>query len=95
MLTDAEAEIIGVQVGLTVTYHETMADADNNVNPLASPYNNIVVNTQTVYARVESATIATDCATIVELVLIVNPDPQIELDLTPLQECDDNTDGLA
>ena len=94
-LTDADAEITGGVPGLTVTYHETLADAENNVNALASPYNNIVVNTQTVYARVESATIATDCATIVELVLIVNPDPQIELDLTPLEECDDDTDEIA
>lgn len=95
MLTDADAEIIGVQIGLTVTYHETMADAENNVNPLASPYNNIVVNTQTVYARVESATIATDCATIVPLVLNVYPEPQIELDPSALEVCDDNTDEIA
>jgi gliding motility-associated-like protein len=95
MLTDAEAEIIGVQVGLIVTYHETMADADNNVNPLASPYNNIVVHTQTVYARVESVTIATDCATIVPLVLNVYPEPQIELNPSALEVCDDNTDEIA
>lgn len=94
-LTDADLEITGGVPGLTVTYHETLADAENNVNPLSSPYNNIVVNTQTLYARVESATIVTDCATIVELVLIVNPDPQITLDLTPLEECDDNTDGFT
>ena len=94
-LTDADNEITGGAAGLTVTYHETLADAENNVNPLVSPYNNIVINTQTVYARVESATIATDCATIVALVLIVNPDPQIELDLTALEECDDDTDGIT
>ena len=50
-----------------------MADADNNVNALVSPYNNIVEDQQTIYVRVESATIATDCATIVELILIVQP----------------------
>ncbi|MGG5486792.1 T9SS type B sorting domain-containing protein [Gaetbulibacter sp. PBL-D1] len=95
-LTDADNEITGGVPGLTVTYHETMADANNNVNPLASPYNNIVVNTQTVYARVESATIATDCATIVDLVLIVNPTPQLGAGPTPLQVCDDaSSDGFA
>jgi len=93
-LTDAEAEITGGAAGLTVTYHETMADADNNVNMLTSPYNNIVVNMQTIYVRVESATIATDCASFVELVLIVNPTPQIT-DPTPLEICDDNADGQA
>jgi gliding motility-associated-like protein len=94
-LTDADTEITGGAPGLTVSYHETMADADNNVNALTSPYNNIVVNTQTLYVRVESATIATDCATIVELVLIVNPTPQIE-DPSPLEVCDDASgDGFA
>lgn len=80
--------------GLTVTYHETMSDADNNVNALASNYTNIVAYTQTIYVRVESATIATDCATIVELQLIVNDTPPI-VDPTPLEVCDDDTDGIA
>uniref|UniRef100_UPI0006E299E0 PKD domain-containing protein n=1 Tax=Lacinutrix mariniflava TaxID=342955 RepID=UPI0006E299E0 len=97
MLSDTEAEITGGAPGLTVTYHETMADADNNVNALASPYNNIVVNTQTIYIRVESSTIATDCATFVDLILTVNPTPQITTAavLTPLEVCDDNADGFA
>ncbi|MBT8272853.1 MAG: T9SS type B sorting domain-containing protein, partial [Bacteroidia bacterium] len=92
-LSDADMEITGGAAGVTVSYHETQADAENDVNALSSPYNNIVVNTQTVYARVESATIATDCYTIVELVLIVNPDPQIE-DADALVDCDDNADGF-
>jgi len=96
-LTDSEAEITGGATGLTVTYHETMADADNNINALTSPYNNIVVDTQTIYVRVESSTIATDCATFVELILNVNPEPQITTAdiLTPLEVCDNDADGLA
>jgi len=96
-LTDAEAEITGGASGISVTYHETPTDAINNVNALTSPYNNIVVNTQTIYVRVESATIATDCATFVDLILVVNPEPQIiqDADLTPFEVCDDNTDGFA
>ncbi|MEZ4803300.1 MAG: choice-of-anchor L domain-containing protein [Gelidibacter sp.] len=66
------------RAGPTVSYHETMADAENNVNPLSSPYSNIVSYSQTVYVRVESATIATDCATIVELQLVSTTPPQIE-----------------
>ncbi|WCO02430.1 T9SS type B sorting domain-containing protein [Psychroserpens ponticola] len=94
-LTDADTEITSGDPALTVSYHETMADADNNVNALGSPYNNIVEDQQTIYVRVESATIATDCATIVELILIVHPTPQIE-DPTPLEECDDvSADGFA
>ena len=51
--------------------------------------------TQTIYVRVESATIATNCPTVVELLLIVEPTPQIE-DPTPLEACDDaSADGIA
>uniref|UniRef100_UPI0026343F22 choice-of-anchor L domain-containing protein n=1 Tax=Winogradskyella sp. TaxID=1883156 RepID=UPI0026343F22 len=67
-LDDSDNEITGGAPGLTVTYHETFANADNNVDAIDTSvdYNNIVVDAQTLYARVESATIATDCATIVE-----------------------------
>src|SRR5690606_10733844 len=94
-IASTENEITGGVAGLSVTYHETLANAENGVNELSSPYDNIVANTQTIYVRVESATIATDCATIVELVLTVNPTPQIE-DPTPLEVCDDAlADGFA
>jgi len=93
-LTDAEAEINGGDNTLVVTYHETLADSENDVNALTSPYNNIVVNQQTIYVRIESPTISTNCASFVELVLIVNPTPEIT-DPTPLEVCDDNADGYA
>ena len=94
-LTDADDEITGGQTGLTVTYHETQADAENNVNSLASPYNNIVVYTQTIYVRVESSTIATSCATYLELLIVVNDVPQIATDPDPLEVCDNDADGFA
>ncbi|NNE32636.1 MAG: T9SS type B sorting domain-containing protein [Winogradskyella sp.] len=96
-LTDADNEITGGSAGLTVTYHETYANADNGVDAIDTTvdYGNIVVNTQTLFARVESATIATDCASIVELQLIVEPTPQLVAP-TPLEVCDDiSADGFA
>ena len=36
-----------------VTYHETLVDAQANVNMLASPYSNIIAPAQNLYARVE------------------------------------------
>jgi gliding motility-associated-like protein len=96
-LTDADNEITGGSAGLTLSYHETLANANNNVDAIDTSvtYNNIVVNMQMLYARVESATIATDCATVVELQLIVEPTPQL-LDPTPLEACDDiSADGFA
>jgi len=96
-LTDAENEITAGAGGLDVTYHETMANADNGVDAIDTSvnYSNIVTNTQTIYVRVESNTIATDCATIVELELIVEPTPQL-IAPTPLEVCDDTAaDGFA
>lgn len=95
-LTSKDLEITGGDPTLTVSYHDTMANASNNVDALVSPYNNIMANTQTVYARVESSTIATNCETIVELDLIVNPTPQLGAVPTPLVVCDDASgDGFA
>ncbi len=95
MLTDSDTIISGGDPTLTVTYHETQSDADTNVNALSSPYNNIVAYNQTLYVRVESATIATDCATFVVLDLIVYNTPIIPDPITPLELCDDNTDGFT
>ena len=95
MLTDSDVIITGGDPTLMVTYHETQANADNNANPLSSPYDNIVAYNQTLYVRVESATIATDCATFLELDLIVYDTPVIADPITPLELCDDNTDGFT
>ncbi len=96
MLTDVNDEVTN-DPSLEISYHETFVNADLGVDAIDTSvlYNNIVAWNQTVYVRVESATIATDCETIVELQLIVEPTPQIE-DPTPLEECDDiSGDGIA
>ena len=94
ILTDSDDLITGSAAGVTVTYHETLSDANTGANPLASPYNNVVIDTQTIYARVESATVVTDCATIIDLVLNVYPTPQL-LTPTALELCDDNLDQVV
>jgi len=95
MLTDSELEITGGAAGLTVTYHETPSDAQNSVNAQSSPYNNIVAYNQTIYVRIESSTIATDCASFVELELEVYDTPDITDPPTPLEVCDNDADGFA
>ena len=65
------------QTGLTITYHETQADALNNVNAIIGEYNNIVAYEQTIFIRVESSTVVTDCATYLDVLLVVNDVPQI------------------
>ena len=96
-LTDADVEITGGALGLTVTYHETPENAESGSDAIDTllDYGNITADMQTLYARVESATIATDCYTIEELELIVEPTPQL-LEPEALEECDDiSADGLA
>ena len=83
------------QSGLTISYHETEADAENNVNAIVGEYNNIVAYEQTVYIRVESSSVATDCGTILSMNLIVNDVPQINTEPSSLFLCDDNTDGFG
>ena len=94
MLTDKDFEISGGVSGVTISYHENLSDAENEINALSSPYTNVDINIQTVFARVENPAVSTLCASIVELVLVVNPTPQL-LDPTPLEVCDDDTDEFA
>ena len=83
------------QTGLTITYHETQADAENNVNSIIGEYNNINPYTQTVFIRIESSTVVTDCATYLDVLLVVNDVPQINMESSSLEVCDDDTDGFG
>ncbi|RRJ91812.1 choice-of-anchor L domain-containing protein, partial [Flavobacterium macacae] len=91
LLSSKTGEIAAGNAGLVVTYHETLTNAQNNVLPLGASYTNINAWTQTVYARVTNAG-ATDCATIVELVLVVNPRP-VPNAISNYELCDTVTPG--
>ena len=76
-----------------VSFHETQADADNNVNAIVNTgtYINKVKDQQTIYVRVGFAN--SSCYNTVALVLKVNKTPAI----TPvriLKVCDINNDGV-
>ncbi len=90
MLSDLDAEITGGASGLDVTYHETQINADTGVNAIDTSfdYENIVQDAQTLYARIESSTITTACATIVVVELIVEETPQLTVP-SALEFCDD------
>jgi len=93
-LTLADEDVVnGNPAGnLEVSYHETLADAQNNVNPLASPYANVDPFNQTVYVRLSDT--ATGCYSTTTLQLFVLDSPLIA-DPDPLVVCDDDGDGLA
>ncbi|WP_430412233.1 choice-of-anchor L domain-containing protein [Kordia sp.] len=95
-IRSTESEITGgvIPGQVTVTYHETPEDADNNVNMLADSYTNINAYNQTIYVRVEN--VLTGCFNVVLLDLIVHDSPEIAaMDATFLAECDADTDGIA
>ena len=93
-LTDADEDVVnGNPSGnLVVSYHETLADAQNGVNPLLSPYANVDPFLQTVYVRLLD--IATGCYSTTTLLLIVQDSPLIN-DPAPLVVCDDDGDGFT
>ncbi|MEH6537162.1 MAG: choice-of-anchor L domain-containing protein, partial [Psychroserpens sp.] len=89
-LTLRDAEILGAQTNMTVTYHETQADAYNGVNTQASPYSNISPNSQTLFVRLEGDN--SGCYDTVELVLLVNPIPSVGT-ISNYELCDSNIPG--
>ncbi|WP_188443385.1 CARDB domain-containing protein, partial [Planktosalinus lacus] len=85
-------EISGGDPSISVSFHETITNAQNNVLPLSSPYNNIVQYVQTVYAR--ASNLKTGCSSLIALELQVLDSPQIE-DPSPLVQCDYNSNGTS
>ncbi|MCF6308080.1 MAG: T9SS type A sorting domain-containing protein [Flavobacteriaceae bacterium] len=76
-LTDKDLEIIGGEPGVSLSYHETQIDAELGIGALTDPYVNIQTPIHTIFARVEN--FVTGCFAIVELDLIVQPTPEINL----------------
>jgi gliding motility-associated-like protein len=91
-LTQAGAEVINGQTGLTVTYHNTQIAAQNGVNAIGNP-SNFYSFVATVYISVIQTGTSTNCRTVVPVQLIVHPRPAIPV-MTPYELCDDNTDGV-
>ncbi|MFK7781403.1 hypothetical protein, partial [Psychroserpens sp.] len=73
-LDNKTSEILGGNQNptLTVTYHETLSDAEGFFNVLSPIYTNTIPFAQTVYARVSQNT--GDCYDIITLDLVVNTD---------------------
>ena len=91
-LSQKTGEILNGQTGIVVSYHETIEDAENNVNGITDLYTNTTADNQTLHVRLEDN--ETGCAATTTLDLIVNPIPEI---ITPpvLEVCDANYDGIT
>ncbi|MDC0858299.1 T9SS type B sorting domain-containing protein [Flavobacteriaceae bacterium] len=96
-LTDKDDEIIGGEPGVEVSYYETRFAAEQALDPLVSPYTNIVTPSQIIYARAEFpvALGGTGCFKITELELIVVPTPVIPVEMEDLVICDGDGDEIV
>lgn len=80
-------EIVSDPTDLTISFHTSLDDANNDVNPILTP-SAFNATTQTIYTRVES--IITTCYAISEINVIVNTQPAFE-PISNFQNCE--TDG--
>ena len=71
-LEDSIEQVLQGQTGINISFYETQEDADNDTNPIFSPYTN-TSNAQTIYIRGENE--ITGCYSTITLDLRVNPIP--------------------
>ncbi|MBO6943943.1 MAG: gliding motility-associated C-terminal domain-containing protein, partial [Psychroserpens sp.] len=88
------AGVLGTQnpAEFNVTYHETLADAQADTGALTSPYTN-VTNPQTIWVRIEDADAEFCFATTSFDLIISGPTPTAAS--VPIEECDDDLDGVT
>jgi large repetitive protein len=72
--------------GVTVTFYDTLENAELAVDAISSPYENITAYLQFIYIRAENT--VTGCYSTYTLTLNVNPSPIIPVDLPNLTLCD-------
>src|SRR5690606_14262129 len=95
-LTANQAYIINGELGVTASYHVSLADAESGTNAIANPAAYTNANTdntaQTIYVRVTND--LTGCYAIVDFDITVNPLPAV-VAITDYIICEVNTDGFA
>ncbi|MES2410258.1 MAG: hypothetical protein V4535_02310, partial [Bacteroidota bacterium] len=75
----------------TVSFHETITDAENNGTTIPNPaaYDNILAFMQIIYVRAEDN--ITHCVSITPIELNVNPSPIAPVNLDPITVCDEDS----
>ncbi|MDA8626504.1 hypothetical protein N9L21_03280, partial [Flavobacteriaceae bacterium] len=92
-LSQKTDELLGGQVNVTVSYHESQEDADNAANAITEPYSNLnSPDSQNIFVRLEDN--ETFCYATTTLALVVNPIPEV---IVPpvIEVCDDDYDGIS
>ena len=90
---DNEIDIINGELNIVLSYHETLTNAENAVDPIISPYYNIVPDSQIIFVRAENTD--TQCFTIVEQELLTIPSPELPLIIEDIVVCDDDYDEIT
>ena len=95
MLTDFDSEVIGTQdpALFDVSYHESLAEAQTNTNPLSSPYYNSSPFNYQIFVRLQN-NLKTDCFDTTEFTVNVYATPTANL-ASDLEVCDDDEDGVV
>ena len=89
-----EVDIINGELDIVLSYHETLTNAEKNgIEPIISPYYNIVPDSQIIFVRAENT--ITGCFSIVEQELVTLPSPELPLIIEDIIVCDDDYDGTA
>ncbi|TBX69926.1 T9SS type B sorting domain-containing protein [Flavobacterium silvisoli] len=70
----------------TITYHETLTDAELGNNPLVSPYFNLYPFVQFIYAAAVDNT--NGCRSVIPIELHVDPQPEIPVNIDSVIQCD-------
>ncbi|OYU82689.1 MAG: hypothetical protein CFE24_14540, partial [Flavobacterium sp. BFFFF2] len=93
-LSNLISSIIGTNSNWLVSFHETMTDAENGVNPIPlNGYCSINPWVQTIYILVKDPSL--DCPALSSYQIIVHPQPIVAIPSVPYALCDDNTDGAV
>ncbi|AZQ58143.1 T9SS type B sorting domain-containing protein [Maribacter sp. MJ134] len=92
-LSNTETEIVGTQnaASLSISYHNSLADAESNTAPLPDSFTNTTAYGQTIYARVQNVSDPT-CYETTSFELIVNDTPIIQ-EVTGWTVCDTDNNG--
>ena len=85
--------IIDNDPDVTVTYHETLENAQDNLFPLSNTFTNILKDQQTVFVRAVNN--RTSCPKIASLVLEALAAPQINYEVEDIPNCDEDADGYT
>ena len=89
---DTDLEILGSQdpENYTISYHSSLFDAEENINPLTIPYENSQLN-ETIFVRMENI-FNSNCYDVSQFDIEVFLSP-IAHDISEYNTCDDSTDG--